>query len=256
MIETKDLRKLEETPKDIVLVALERGAPVDVIERVVRLRQSLEADAARRAWQQALARAQAEMPVISRTRTARIQSARGAYSYDYTPLEDVVHVAGPVLTRHGFSWRWDYEFGDAAVTATCYLSHGTGHTECATFRCPVITKEGGNAAHAVASARTYAARYAFISVAGIVVGGEDDDAAAQTDAPDDKEQSDRAKTAILARLMQAQSMEQLRELYKGLDRSQRSVLSQEELAAVKRTVEERANAEHDLAEHAAQSRSE
>src|SRR5579884_4210349 len=221
--------QVEHTPADIVLVALERGAPVDVIERVVALRERLVAASARRAWQQALSRAQAEMPVISRTRTARIQSARGEYSYDYTPIEDVVHVAGPVLTRHGFPGHRDYEFGDAAVTATCYLSHGTGHTECATFRCPVITKEGGNAAHAVASARTYAARYAFISVAGIVVGGEDDDAAAQTETQEDREQSERAKTAMLARLMQAQSMEHLRELYRGLERSQRAMLTPDDL---------------------------
>jgi hypothetical protein len=37
-----------------------------------------------------------------------------------------------------------------------------------------------NLAHAVASARSYASRYAWIAVTGIAVGGEDDDAAALT----------------------------------------------------------------------------
>jgi hypothetical protein len=109
----------------------------------------------------------------------------GRYTYRYATIDHILTRAGAVFARHGFSWSWDYDFVSrddgaiVAVEARCTLTHTAGHSETSRFLCPV-GGDRANLAHAVASARSYASRYAWIAVTGIAVGGEDDDAAALT----------------------------------------------------------------------------
>jgi hypothetical protein len=164
----------------LVVTAIERGASIEALERLVQLKITADAHTAADAYRRAKAEALAECSTVAPNATAMA----GRYSYRYATIDHILTRAGTVFARHGFSWAWDYDFltrddgAIIAVEARCTLTHTAGHSETSRFLCPVGGSDRANLAHAVASARSYASRYAWIAVTGIAVGNEDDDAAA------------------------------------------------------------------------------
>jgi hypothetical protein len=159
----------------LLALAVERGVPVETLERLLAMRTQLKAEAAREAFLAALSAFQADCPVIHKGRTA----GGGSYTYRYAPLEDIVRAITPLLHRHGLSYRFDTAFeaterGQAQVV-TCIVHHRDGHSERSEFRTPIDSNGRMNVMQQAASAQTYGKRYALLAALGIVVGGEDDD---------------------------------------------------------------------------------
>lgn len=121
----------------------------------------------------ALAAFQAELPRVSKSSTARAESADDGREYAYASLADISHKAMPLLGKHGLSF--------AAVTRATKrgdfilrygLTHESGESLGGDYPLP---KPADTPPQQLGSAITYARRYALCSVTGIAPGGEDDD---------------------------------------------------------------------------------
>lgn len=76
---------------------------------------------------EALAKAQANYRPIKRTRTVKVKSERGDYTFDYAPLEEVIDATLPALNEQGIAWvsfRADTEPGAADLHTL--LTHSSG----------------------------------------------------------------------------------------------------------------------------------
>lgn len=123
----------------------------------------------------ALAAFQARIPSVRKGNTAKVEGARGSYSYDYADLADVTDVALPALAAVGLAWVTRPDTADDGTINMHYaLVHGaTGEK----IEGSVAVGRKGDRWQDLGSALTYARRYMLVSVTGIAPGGDDNDGA-------------------------------------------------------------------------------
>lgn len=172
-------------PQGLLSQAVDKGASIETLERLVSLAKDMKAVQAKEAWHQAMAEFQRRCPAIVKSKTAQIATAKGSYSYRYAPLDEIMDTARPLLGELGLSVYWSSRIDANGVAVNCRISHVLGHSEdSGEVRMPVSGAEergGGNPAQRVGSALTYARRYSFLSVSGLTP--EDDDDAQGTERP-------------------------------------------------------------------------
>jgi hypothetical protein len=164
-------------PETLLAKAIEHNSSIDILERLLALRERLAAERARMEFFAALAAFQGECPIIPKRDNATIVTKSGAhFSYAFAPLDDIVRVTVPLLAARGLATRVEISIDAGQLCATCVVHHIGGHSEVSTFRVPIATGDRMNPAQQVASASTYARRYAYCNALGILTGDEDDDA--------------------------------------------------------------------------------
>jgi len=111
---------------------------------------------------QALAKVQAEMPVIGRNKTANV----GKFSYSYADLEKIWEIARPIIEKHGFTV---YNCGDGDKVVTVVV-HTSGEKLLSAMNISQVDpqKKGGEV--------TYYRRYNLCMLFNIIVAEEDKDA--------------------------------------------------------------------------------
>ena len=88
-------------PRDLLAMAVEKGADVATLERLMVVRTQLKSEQAREAYFASLAAFQAECPII-------VKSHQGYDNhYRYAPLERIVSQVAPLLHKHGFAHQED-----------------------------------------------------------------------------------------------------------------------------------------------------
>lgn len=163
----------------LVELAIREKVPVEVLERLVALRERVAERDARAAFFQAVASFQEQCPEITKDKTAQITTkAGGKYSYTYAPLETITRTIRPVLHRNGleFSWTTEQSDRDGVLNVVCILRHIEGHSERATFPVPTATDAAMSAAQKNGAALTYGRRQSLVAVLGLVTADEDNDA--------------------------------------------------------------------------------
>ena len=164
----------------LIARAIEKGVPIETMERLLAMRRELKAEAAREAFFLALAAFQSECPVIHKDEA--VAGRDGKVRYHYAPLEAIVSQVKTILFRHGFSYTLDTEQPEGRLIGICRAHHIGGHTEETRMEVPVGS-DYMTAQQMVGAARTYATRYAFCNAFGILTGDEDNDAQAENGAP-------------------------------------------------------------------------
>jgi hypothetical protein len=163
--------------------ALANNAGVETLERLFALSKEVRAEQARAAWHEAMAAFQEDVPEVVKSKTAQVVTKSGTrYSYQYAPLQNIISIVRPVLAKHGLSVVFQTRVSDGRVSATCRVGHAAGHVEECEFSVPVDTSSHMNPAQQVASACTYARRYAYLAALGLAP-EDDDDAGAEPPAP-------------------------------------------------------------------------
>ncbi len=185
MAETKEpaqaatqLVPISDSTEALLMRAVESGASVDTMERLMAMRRELRDEAAKEAFFRDLAAFQAACPVIVKSRKVYNKGGQSE-RYRYASMEDIIRVVGPLLKDNGLSYRIDTSIvGESPRTfaARCIVHHVAGHSESSEFCVPVDNSGRMNAAQEYGSAGTYAKRYAFCNALGILTGDEDDDA--------------------------------------------------------------------------------
>src|SRR5262249_36740449 len=180
---TEELAVVEPAPlpvEALLQTAIQHGASVETLEKLLVMRAALKAEEAERAFFEALSAFQADCPVISKTKTATVETKTGGrYTYRYAPLDVIVAAVSAILRNHGLSYRFDtrFEADPPAQVVICTVHHRDGHQESSEFRTPVDSGARMNDMQKSASAQTYAKRYAFCNALGILTRDDDDDGA-------------------------------------------------------------------------------
>lgn len=159
----------------LIAQAIDKGLPIDTMERLLAMRRELKAEAAKEAFFSALSNFQSECPEIPKTKTVMNKDGR-TVRYKYAPLETIISAVKAPLKKNGFSHTIKTKQDNGNVTAICRLHHIEGHTEETELTVPIDRGGYMSAPQQVAAALTYAKRYAFCDATGIMTADEDTDA--------------------------------------------------------------------------------
>lgn len=162
---------------EIMHAAIAKGIDADALEKLVNLKERIDANDARREFADALAEFQANCPKVKHNAKARIATnGGGAYSYSYATLDQIAATVRPHLHSLGFSYGWDARMEQGVMTVICTLRHRNGHSESGSFACPIENRKGMSGPQSAKSALTYARRCSLLQVLGITDADKDDDA--------------------------------------------------------------------------------
>lgn len=164
------------TPFELLSRALDRGADLTVVEKLMDLQERYDKGKARKAFDAAVADAKAKIPVI-------IKNRKG-HNSKYADLGAFAAAVNPVLAEYGLSYRYRSEQDGTTIRVTCVLSHRDGHSEETTLSGGADTTGSKNPIQAIASTLTYLQRYTLKLSLGLAdAEGDDDGQAAGGDAP-------------------------------------------------------------------------
>lgn len=164
------------TPADLLRIAMERGANLDMLERLMALQERHEANEARKAFVDAMAGFKTEPLEIFKRKQVGYTTKDGDFvGYKHAELSDVAEVVVPALARHGFSHRWDVTQDNGRVVVTCIVTHRSGHSESLTMDAAPDNSGKKNSIQQVASTVTYLQRYTLLGITGLAAKGMDDD---------------------------------------------------------------------------------
>jgi len=164
------------TPMDLLAVALQKEAAIDVIERLAALQEKAMLRDAEMQFNDAMNVAQSELGRVAPNLENPQTHSRYA---SYAALDKVIR---PIYVKHGFSLSFDT--GDCPhpdmVRVVCYVSHRAGHTRTYRTDMPADGKgaKGGDVmtkTHATGAAMSYGSRYLLKSIFNIAVGEDDSD---------------------------------------------------------------------------------
>jgi len=154
--------------EQLIRMATEQGAGIEVIERMAALYERERADQRRKSYYEALAQFQSACPNIKRTDKA--------HNSKYARLEHIVNAIKPVLRDCGLTYRYEIKEGsESGISVTCVVTHTEGHSESTSMTAQPDTSGSKNAIQAKGSALTYMQRYTLCGALGLVTVDEDDD---------------------------------------------------------------------------------
>lgn len=162
------------TATDMLSQALASGAGVEVIEKLMALRDRQEATMARRAFDEALAAAKAEIPVIAKNRKVDFTSQKGRTHYAHEDLGEIARTVDPILGKYGLSYRFRVKTEQGQVHVTCIVAHRDGHFEETTLSAGHDQSGNKNSIQAVGSTITYLQRYTLKAALGLAASHDDD----------------------------------------------------------------------------------
>jgi ERF superfamily len=159
----------------LLQVAVERGADLAYVEKLMELKERHEATEARKAHAAAVAGFKSEAVTIIKGKLITDGPLKGKKHAD---LFNVVSAVTPALSLHGLSISWKLTKDDKDwLEVTCYLKHAAGHVESVSMGGAPDTGPGRNAIQARCSTKTYLERYTATAILGIAATDADDDGA-------------------------------------------------------------------------------
>jgi hypothetical protein len=178
------------TPMDMIQRAVESGADISMLEKLMGLQERWEASQGRKAFDEAIAAAKSEIPPIER-------NAEGHNSKRYADFSAIAKVVDPILGKHGLSYRFRTHQSDR-ISVTCILSHKSGHSEETTLAGPPDQTGNKNAIQAIGSTLTYLQRYSLVQMLGLAAARDDDGKVAAGAPTLTQEQADELRDLIEA----------------------------------------------------------
>lgn len=147
------------TPMQLLSIAVQQGADIDKMEKLMALQERWEANNARKAFDAALTAAKAEIKPIVKKREVDFTSSKGRTNYMYEDLALIAEEIDPILSKHGLSYRYRSGQEGNKVSVTCIIAHRDGHSEPTTLSAANDDSGNKNSIQAIGSAVTYLQRY-------------------------------------------------------------------------------------------------
>lgn len=174
------------TPAYLLQLAVQQGADLDKLERLMALQERWEAMEAKRAFVAAMAAFKAEPMTIYKKKRVGYETREGDFvGYAHARLADVTDVVVPAMGRNGLSHRWDIRQEGGRVHVACIITHQLGHSERVEMDCPPDSSGKKNPVQQIASATSYLQRYTLLAVTGMATKDMDDDGANAGDGDED-----------------------------------------------------------------------
>lgn len=165
------------SPFTLIERAMEKGADLATLEKLIELQERTEKNAARRSFDQAISSAKAEFQTITKSSRVNYTTKAGDKTdYKFETLTDVENAVKAPMARYGLSHRYRVQ-QDQQITVTCIIAHKDGHSEETTLKAPADVGAGKNAIQAIGSTVTYLQRYTLKAALGLSASENDDDGA-------------------------------------------------------------------------------
>ena len=163
------------SPSQIVMAAINKGYDTDFIEKMLQMQERYEANEARKAYNEAMAKFKADPPEIEKDRHVRFDTKGGKASYRHASLANVTGKINKALGLNGLSASWHTEQLNGDIKVTCTISHWLGHSESTSLTAGPDTSGSKNAIQAIGSTISYLERYTLLALAGLATADMDDD---------------------------------------------------------------------------------
>lgn len=155
-------------PGQLLQMAIESDADLAKLEKLMDLQERWEQKQAEKDFYHAKALFMNEKPVVPRTKVS-------AYTKKpYAPLGTMQKIVDPVLSKYGFSYKWDKKQDEKNLTVICVVTHQSGHSENTSMTAPYDSSGNKNDLHSIGSSDTYLKRYTLASALGITIDDDDD----------------------------------------------------------------------------------
>lgn len=149
-------------------VAMDPNASIEKLERMLDMRDRLQAETAKAAFASAFAAASAEFPSIP-------LNGRGDKNKAYALLKDIIGGTRPILSRYGLALSFGVESHPDRVIVTAELMHVAGYSKTTSIELPKDNSGSKNAVQAVGSSQTYGQRYTAQAILGLSLGDDTED---------------------------------------------------------------------------------
>ena len=177
-MEDKKLAKTDNSPAEMIRLAVKDGADLDKLEKLLTLQERWEANEARKVFASSFALAQEKIALVIKTKVNPQTHSK------YADLGDIIESAKPVYTKEKFSVIF-YEEETAKVknVRVCAdVLHSAGHKETYHYDVPLdgIGIKGNpnmTKIHGKSSSVSYGRRYLMCMIWNIPTGDDDGNAA-------------------------------------------------------------------------------
>lgn len=167
-------KKQESSVETFISQAIKAGVPIETLERLLALRKEARAEQAHEAFTYAMAKFQAECPVIAKTK--EVKNKDGKVTYRYAPLDTIILQTKGALGSNQLAYDFTEVRDEKTITVTCTITHSMGHTKSSAFTVDIGSESFMTDTQKYGARNTFAKRYAFMNVLGIATGDEDTDA--------------------------------------------------------------------------------
>lgn len=170
-IEPAQVVQQQTTQMSMVQWAIENKATPEQLVTLYELQQRVEADFARKAFNDAMAKFKQNPPRIIRNVTKQA----GQMQLHYASLDSICKAVIPALSTVGVRHSWRMKQEGEVMTVTCVLAHVSGHSEETSMSAPYDKSGGKNPIQTIASAQSYLQRYTLLAACGLAAEFGDDD---------------------------------------------------------------------------------
>lgn len=165
------------SPDALLALAVQQGADMDKLQKLMDLRDRWEAGEARKAYVAAMAAFKAEPIDIRKSKSVGYSTSGGDFvGYKHATVADAVDAVVPAMAAHGLSHSWDVKQEGGQITVTCTITHALGHRESVSMTAAADNSGKKNPIQQIASTVTYLQRYTLMSATGVAAKEMDDDA--------------------------------------------------------------------------------
>ena len=178
---------LPATPMEMLSRALERGADISILDKLMDLQERHEKNEGRKAFDEAMSLAKAEIPTIVKNRKVDFTTEKGGRTnYAYEDLAQIAETVSPILSKYGLSYRYrTSSLPNESIVVTCVVSHRLGYSEENTLHGPRDESGKKNSIQAIGSTLTYLQRMTLKAALGLAAAADDDGASSETQTEND-----------------------------------------------------------------------
>jgi hypothetical protein len=161
------------TPMEMLSSAIDKGATVEMIDKLMTLQERWEASQGRKAFDDAIAKVRGDerFRPVGRNRA-------GHNNKRYADFEAYAKMLDPILADNGLSYRFETDQDGGQIRVTCVVAHRDGHSTRNTLAAAADTSGNKNSIQAVGSTLTYLQRYTLVQAFGLAATDDDDGRAA------------------------------------------------------------------------------
>ena len=159
------------TPDNYIAMAIEKGADIDQLEKLMNLKERYDAGEAKKAFFEAMSEFQSIVPTIKKTSSVKY----GTTDYKFAPLGSIAEQIREPMYKCGLSYRFEQNH-EKGIEVRCIVTHVDGHAESTPMTAQADGSGGKNSIQGIGSTVTYLQRYTLISALGLTTADQDIDA--------------------------------------------------------------------------------
>lgn len=175
MTEALAVEVVQATPATLLQIAINNGADLDRLEKLMELQTRWEENQAKKAYFAAMAAFKATPPEIEKDKHVKYTTGKGVTEYDHASLGNVTQRISAALGEHGLSAAWKTTQNAAKIIVTCRITHALGYGEETSLEASHDDSGGKNAIQSLGSTITYLERYSLLALTGLAALNSDDD---------------------------------------------------------------------------------